>query len=57
MQSACSEKEAENGEDEGAVCLRARRSRSGSHSSAENQSEVVKYSVGRTTDPNTALKS
>lgn len=44
-------------EDESSVCLRARQSRSGSHSSAEKQSEAVKYCVGRTTDPNTALKS
>lgn len=43
--------------DEGGICLRVRQSRSGSHSSAEKWSKAVKYCVGRTTDPNTALRS
>lgn len=57
IESACSEKEDENRKDEGGICLRVRQSRSGSHSSAENWSKAVKYCVGRTTDPNTAVKS
>lgn len=53
----------EGEEDEGGVCLRARRSRGGSgsgggsSSSSVHRSERVKHCVGRTTDPNTALKS